>query len=56
MLRLFCLLFLFSMNSSAQQWPVKPVKIVVPFSPGGFADSGARAISEKLAARSGAGS
>ena len=53
MLRLFFLLFLFSLNSAAQQWPVKSVKIVVPFSPGGFADSGARAISDKLAARLG---
>ena len=53
MLRLFFLLVLFSLNSNAQQWPTKPVKIVVPFSPGGFADSGARAVSEKLAARLG---
>ena len=53
MFRLFFLLVLFSLNSNAQQWPVKPVKIVVPFSPGGFADSGARAVSDKLAARLG---
>ena len=53
MLRLFFILFLFSLNAAAQQWPVKQVKIVVPFSPGGFADSGARAISDKLAARLG---
>ena len=53
MLRLFFLLVLFSLNSNAQQWPSRPVKIVVPFSPGGFADSGARAVSEKLAARLG---
>jgi tripartite-type tricarboxylate transporter receptor subunit TctC len=37
----------------AQDWPARPVKIVVPFSPGGFADSGARAISDRLAARLG---
>ncbi len=53
MVRLFFLLVLFSLNSNAQQWPAKPVKIVVPFSPGGFADSGARAVSDKLAARLG---
>src|SRR5882672_11494102 len=53
MFRLFFLLVLFSLNSNAQQWPIKPVKIVVPFSPGGFADSGARAVSDRLAARLG---
>jgi tripartite-type tricarboxylate transporter receptor subunit TctC len=53
MLRLFFLLLCFSFNSIAQDWPAKSVRIVVPFSPGGFADSGARAISDKLAARLG---
>ena len=53
MLRLFFLLVLFSLNSNAQQWPTKPVKLVVPFSPGGFADSAARAINERLAVRLG---
>src|SRR5258706_11056497 len=48
----FLALFL-ATNAVAQQWPTKPVKIVVPFSPGGFADSGARAVSDRLAARLG---
>ena len=53
MLRLFFLLFLFSLNSNAQQWPAKPVRMVVPFSAGGFADNSIRSISERLSARLG---
>ncbi|MBL8386155.1 MAG: tripartite tricarboxylate transporter substrate binding protein [Burkholderiales bacterium] len=34
----------------AQQWPTKPVKIVVPFPPGGSADPIARAFGNKLSA------
>jgi tripartite-type tricarboxylate transporter receptor subunit TctC len=37
----------------AQTYPVKPIKIIVPYSPGGFADSGVRAISEALGTRLG---
>ncbi len=53
MLRFVLFALFLATNATAQTWPVKPVKIVVPFSPGGFADSGARAISDKLAARLG---
>ncbi len=36
-----------------ETYPAKPIKIVVPYSPGGFADSGVRAISEGLGTRLG---
>jgi tripartite-type tricarboxylate transporter receptor subunit TctC len=43
----------FSFAAAAQPFPSKPLRIIVPFSPGGVADSSARVISEKLGARLG---
>jgi tripartite-type tricarboxylate transporter receptor subunit TctC len=38
-------------QTSAQNWPQRPVKFIIPFGPGAGADIGARLIQEKLAAR-----
>ncbi|MEO7402989.1 MAG: tripartite tricarboxylate transporter substrate binding protein [Burkholderiales bacterium] len=40
-------------NASAQDFPSKPIRIIVAFAPGGVADTGARAITDKLSARLG---
>ena len=37
----------------AQAWPAKPVRIIVPFSPGGFVDSSVRTVGDRLGARLG---
>jgi tripartite-type tricarboxylate transporter receptor subunit TctC len=36
------------LNAHAQQYPVKPIRLIVPNPPGGGTDTVARAISEKL--------
>jgi tripartite-type tricarboxylate transporter receptor subunit TctC len=44
---------LFSHSVLSQEWPAKPVRIVVPLSPGGFADVPARILAPRLSAQFG---
>jgi tripartite-type tricarboxylate transporter receptor subunit TctC len=46
---LFLLAFVLAVPASAQDWPSKPVRIIVPFPPGGSADLLPRVVAEKLA-------
>jgi len=39
--------------ANAQNWPEKQIRIVVPFAPGGIADTSSRAIADRLGARLG---
>jgi tripartite-type tricarboxylate transporter receptor subunit TctC len=41
-------LVLVSSLSNAQEWPARPVKIIVPFAPGGSADTLGRIVAQKL--------
>jgi tripartite-type tricarboxylate transporter receptor subunit TctC len=43
------LVLLFALHAWAQEWPAKPVRIIVPFPAGGSADLLPRAVGEKLA-------
>jgi tripartite-type tricarboxylate transporter receptor subunit TctC len=42
------LLFLVATQAWSQSWPAKPVKIIVPFAPGGTADTLGRIVAQKL--------
>ena len=45
---LFSLLFVIAFSVKAQDWPTKPVSLVVPFPPGGVADNTARPLANAL--------
>jgi tripartite-type tricarboxylate transporter receptor subunit TctC len=47
-MRLLAFLFCFALNAYAQEWPSKPVRIIVPFPAGGSADLMPRILAEKL--------
>ena len=50
---LTCLLAAIVTSAGAQDWPAKPLRIIVPFSPGGVADNSARVVAEPLGQRLG---
>src|SRR5690349_8994534 len=49
MSRLLILLAAFAFTANAQQYPTKPVRLIVPFAPGGPTDIMSRAIGERIA-------
>jgi tripartite-type tricarboxylate transporter receptor subunit TctC len=45
----FLIVLLFAGNAFAQAWqPSRPIRLVVPLSPGGFADTPARMLAPRL--------
>ena len=40
-------------RANAQAWPAKPIKVIVPYTPGGFTDITARLVTQKLQERLG---
>jgi len=47
------LLALAALGAHAQDWPARPLRLVVPFAPGGVTDTSARVVADRLGARLG---